>query len=174
LTRALLLDPALPEGHLARAFILWSPAKSVQHAEALEALQQVLAVQPNLEQAHNRIASICLHVGRLHEATIAHEHVRRANPKTRSGNLEFTYLYSGDFARAEEAGEAWIRDRPGAITLLSSTTAALYRRSGSCQATAGDSVRTTSRGASVHQPSGDHPRASESERGGARVCAQSD
>jgi serine/threonine protein kinase len=112
--RALLLDPALPEGHLARAFILWSPAKSFQHAEALEALQQVLAVQPNLEQAHNRIASICLHVGRLHEATIAHEHVRRANPKTRSGNLEFTYLYSGDFARAEEAGEAWIRDRPGA------------------------------------------------------------
>ena len=112
--RALMLDPALPEGHLARAFILWSPAKSFQHAEALEALQQVLAVQPNLEQAHNRIASICLHVGRLHEAAIAHEHVRRANPKTRSGNLEFTYLYSGDFARAEEAGEAWIRDRPGA------------------------------------------------------------
>jgi non-specific serine/threonine protein kinase len=112
--QALLLDPALPEGHLARAFILWSPAKSFQHAEALEALQQVLAVQPNLEQAHNRIASICLHVGRLHEATVAHEHVRRANPKTRSGNLEFTYLYSGDFARAEEAGEAWIRDRPGA------------------------------------------------------------
>jgi TolB-like protein len=112
--RALMLDPVLPEGHLARAFILWRPAKSFQHPEALEALQQVLAVQPNLEQAHNRIASICLHVGRLHEATIAHEHVRRANPKTRSGNLEFTYLYSGDFARAEEAGEAWVRDRPGA------------------------------------------------------------
>jgi tetratricopeptide (TPR) repeat protein len=112
--RALLLDAALPEGHLARAFILWSPAKSFQHAEALEALQQVLAVQPNLEQAHNRIASICLHVGRLREAMVAHEHVRRANPKTRSGNLEFTYLYSGDFARAEEAGEAWFRDRPGA------------------------------------------------------------
>jgi TolB-like protein len=61
--RALMLDPALPEGHLARAFILWSPAKGFQHAEALEALEQVLAVQPNLEQAHNRIASICLHVG---------------------------------------------------------------------------------------------------------------
>ena len=112
--RALVLDPALPEGHLARAFILWSPAKNFQHVEALDALQQVLAVQPNLEQAHNRIASICLHVGRLQEAMIAHERVRRANPKTRSGNLEFGYLYSGDFARAEEAGEAWIADRPGA------------------------------------------------------------
>ena len=112
--RALMLDPALPEGHLARAFILWSPAKGFQHAEALEALEQVLAVQPNLEQAHNRIASICLHVGRLHETRLAHEQARRSNPKTRSGNLEFLLLYSGDFARAEEAGEAWLRERPGA------------------------------------------------------------
>ena len=112
--RALMLDPALPEGHLARAFILWSPAKGFQHAEALEALEQVLAVQPNLEQAHNRIAAICLHIGRFEEARIAHERARRSNPKTRSGNLEFLYLISGDLARAEEAGEAWLRERPGA------------------------------------------------------------
>jgi serine/threonine protein kinase/tetratricopeptide (TPR) repeat protein len=112
--RALMLDPALPEGHLARAFLLWSPAKGFQHAEALEALEQVLAVQPNLEQAHNRIASICLHVGRLHETRLAHEQAQRSNPKTRSGNLEFLLLYTGDFARAEEAGEAWLRERPGA------------------------------------------------------------
>jgi TolB-like protein len=112
--RALLLDPALPEGHLARAFILWSPAKGFQHAEALEALEQVVAVQPNLEQAHNRIASICGHIGRSHEARMAHEHAQRSNPRTRSGNLEFGLLHSGDFARAEAAGEAWIRERPGA------------------------------------------------------------
>jgi tetratricopeptide (TPR) repeat protein len=112
--RALMLDPALPEGHLARAFILWSPAKSFQHAEALEALEQVLAVQPNLEQAHNRIASICLHIGRLREARVAHKQAQRSNPKTRSGNLEFIHLYSGDFTRAEEAGETWLRERPGA------------------------------------------------------------
>lgn len=116
--RALMLDPALPEGYLARAFILWSPAKGFQHADALEALEQVLAVQPNLEQAHNRIASICLHIGRLQEARIAHEQGRRSNPKTRSGNLEFFYLYSGDFARAEEAAEAWLRERPGATYAL--------------------------------------------------------
>ena len=125
--RALMLDPALPEGHLARAFILWSPAKGFQHAEALEALEQVLAVQPNLEQAHNRIASICMHVGRLHEARIAHEQAQRSNPKTRSGNLEFIYLYSGDFARAEEAGEAWLREQTGSqiCALFPPTTSAL-------------------------------------------------
>ena len=57
--RALALDPALPEGHLARAWILWSPAKNFQHAEAIAALEQVLAARPNLERAHNRMSSIC-------------------------------------------------------------------------------------------------------------------
>jgi hypothetical protein len=71
-------------------------------------------VQLNLEQAHNRIASICLHVGRLRETRLAHAQARRSNRKTRSGNLEFLLLYSGDFAGAEEAGEAWLRERPGA------------------------------------------------------------
>jgi serine/threonine protein kinase/Tfp pilus assembly protein PilF len=112
--RALTLDPALPEAHLARAFILWSPAKNFQHLEALEALQQVLAVQPNLERAHNRVAGICLHIGRFEEARIAHSLAQRSNPKTRSSNLEFLALYSGNFRHAEVLGNAWLRERPGA------------------------------------------------------------
>ncbi len=47
---ALMLDPALPEGHSARAFILRSPAKNFQHADAIAALEQVLAAQPNNER----------------------------------------------------------------------------------------------------------------------------
>ena len=62
--------------------------------------------------------TICLHIGRLQEARIAHEQAQRSNPKTRSGNLESFYLMSGDFARAEEAGEAWLRDEPGAMYAL--------------------------------------------------------
>jgi len=110
--RALALDPALPEGHLARAWILWSPVKNFQHAEAMAALAQVLTAQPNFERAHNRMASICLHIGRLEEARAAHELAQRANPKTRTGNLEYVYIYSGDFARAEQAADAWVRERP--------------------------------------------------------------
>ena len=110
--RALALDPALPEGHLARAWILWSPAKNFQHADAIAALEQVLAARPNFERAHNRMAGICLHIGRLSEARIAHEQARLLNPKTRTGNLEFFHIYSGGFARAEEAAEAWFRERP--------------------------------------------------------------
>ena len=131
--RALMLDPALPEGHLARAFILWSPAKSFQHAEALDALEQVLAVQPNLERAHNRIASICLHVGRLQEARIAHEQARRSNPKTRSGNLEF-YLSLQRRLRARGRGRRGMdsgKTGSDVCALFPPTTAAHERRPGS-------------------------------------------
>jgi serine/threonine protein kinase len=110
---ALTLDPALPEAHSARAFILFSPAKNFQCAEAIVALERVLAAQPNNERAHNRMASICIHIGRFEEALKAHHLARRSNPKTRANNLEFVFLWSGDFARAEEAGEAWIREKPG-------------------------------------------------------------
>ena len=110
--RALALDPALPEGHLARAWILWSPAKNFQHADAIAALEQVLNARPNLERAHNRMATICMHIGRLQDGYIAHQQAQRANPKTRTGNLEWFHIFSGDFARAEEAVETWFRERP--------------------------------------------------------------
>src|SRR3954454_942581 len=116
--RALELDPSLPEGHLARAWILWSPAKNFQHADAITALDQVLAARPNLERAHNRMAGICLHIGRLEEARVAHEQAQLVNPRTRTGNLEYFYIYSGDLARAEEATEAWFRARPDSATAL--------------------------------------------------------
>jgi TolB-like protein/Tfp pilus assembly protein PilF len=116
--QALMLDPALPEGHLAQAWILWSPAKNFQHADAIAALEQVLAARPNFERAHNRMATICLHIGRLQDALVAHEQAQRSNRKTRGLNLEIFYLYSGDFARAEEAAEAFIRERPGTTYAL--------------------------------------------------------
>jgi tetratricopeptide (TPR) repeat protein len=110
--RALALDATLPEAHLARSWILWSPAKNFQHADAIAALEQVLIARPNFERAH-RMSSICWHIGRLEEARIAHEYAQRINPETRSGNLEWYYLMSGDFAAAENATAAWLRDRPG-------------------------------------------------------------
>jgi DNA-binding SARP family transcriptional activator/TolB-like protein len=110
--RALALDDGLPEGQLARAWILWSPAKGFQHVEAIAALERVLAARPQLERAHNRMSGICGHIGRLDEAQLAHERAQCANPLTRSGNLEWLHIYRGDFVRAEEAVEAWFRDRP--------------------------------------------------------------
>jgi Flp pilus assembly protein TadD len=64
------------------------------------------------------MAGICLHIGRLAEARIAHEQGRLVNPKTRTGNLEWFYIFSGDYARAEEVAEAWFRERPGQLYAL--------------------------------------------------------
>jgi TolB-like protein/tRNA A-37 threonylcarbamoyl transferase component Bud32 len=110
--RALALDPDLPEAHWARSAILWSSAKNFQHAEAIRALERVLAARPNFDRAHNRMAAICMHIGRFQEARIADERAQRCNPKNRSYNREFIYQYSGDFARAKELGEAWFKESP--------------------------------------------------------------
>jgi serine/threonine protein kinase/tetratricopeptide (TPR) repeat protein len=125
--RALALDPQLPEGQLARSWILWSPAKHFQHIEAIEALQHVLAARPHLERAHNRMSTICLHIGRLDEARQAHEHALQSNPKTRTGNLEWFYLMSGEFALADEAAEVWFKERPDNLyALFTRVLAALW------------------------------------------------
>jgi adenylate cyclase len=120
---ALELDPELPEAHWARAAILWSPAKSFQAAEAIEALERVLEARPNFDRAHNRMAGICMHIGRFDEAQTAAEHARRSNPGNRSGNhaapifsryvMANLSLYRGDFAAAREAAEALFREAPG-------------------------------------------------------------
>ena len=64
------------------------------------------------------MSTICLHIGRLEEARIAHERAHRTNPETRTGNLEWFYLMSGDYAQAEQAAEAWFLDRPGNLYAL--------------------------------------------------------
>lgn len=110
--RALTLDPDLPEAHWARAAILWSSARNFQHEEALAALERVLEARPNFDRAHNRVAAICMHIGRFKEAQIADDRARRSNPKNRSYNSAFICQYSGDFASAKEVGEAWFRESP--------------------------------------------------------------
>jgi tetratricopeptide (TPR) repeat protein len=100
---------------LARAWILWSPEKNFQHAAAIAALEQVLAAQPNFERAHNRMSGICWHIGRMEEARRAHELARRSNPKTRTYNLEYIDLFSGDFERAEKGAKIWLEEAPGNV-----------------------------------------------------------
>jgi serine/threonine protein kinase len=124
--RALALDPGLPEAHLARAWILWSPARNFQHAAAIHELEQVLSARPNLERAHNRMATICLHIGRLEEARLAHDRAQRSSPKTESGNLWTFYLYSGDFARLEVEAARLRQRRMTKYDLHGYTLAPLY------------------------------------------------
>ena len=82
------------------------------------------------------MATICMHIGRIEEGRIAHEQALRSNPLTRTGNLEYFHIYSGDFARGEEAAEAWFRERPGNLyaQIYAHPLRAVVREPGGCGA----------------------------------------
>src|ERR1700682_2068668 len=107
------LDPDLPEAHLAKAYILWSQATNFRHVEAIAEIQKGLALQPNLDHAHNRLGTICAHIGRLKEARRAYEKARLANPQNLSNhNIAQSYLWDGDLERAEWELDAWALESP--------------------------------------------------------------
>jgi len=107
------LDPDLPEAHLARAYILWSQATNFRHIEAIAEIQKGLALQPNLDHAHNRLGTICAHIGRLKEARCAYERARLVNPQNLANhNIAQSYLWDGDLERAERELDVWARESP--------------------------------------------------------------
>jgi tetratricopeptide (TPR) repeat protein len=111
--QALELDPNLPEAHLAKAYILWSQASNFRHVEAIAEIQKGLALQSNLDHAHNRLGTICAHIGRLKEARRAYEKARLMNPQNLSNhNITQAYLWDGDLDRAERELETFLRESP--------------------------------------------------------------
>jgi TolB-like protein len=111
--RGLELDPDLPEAHLAKSYILWSQAANFRHVEAIAGIQKALALQPNLDHAHNRLGTICAHIGRLKDACRAFERARLVNPQNLSNhNIAQSYLWDGDLDRAERELDAWAQQSP--------------------------------------------------------------
>lgn len=114
--RALELDPDLAEGHLARAYILWSPARNFAHLEAIAELQRALALHPNVQHAHNRLGTICCHIGRLEEAKSFYERGRRLQPHHQAGHaIAYAYIFSGQYPEALREIDLWLRESPGHI-----------------------------------------------------------
>lgn len=111
--RALELDPDLPEGHLARAFLLWGPSKNFQHLEAIAELKRALALQNNLPHAYNRLGTILAHVGLLDHARGMYERARRFHPqKAVSHSIVQVYLWNGEYELAREEIETWRAESP--------------------------------------------------------------
>jgi serine/threonine protein kinase/Flp pilus assembly protein TadD len=107
------LDPDLPEAHLAKAYILWSQAANFRHVDAIAEIQKALTLQPNLDHAHNRLGTICAHIGRLKDACRAFEKARLVNPQNLANhNIAQSYLWDGDLDRAERELDAWARQSP--------------------------------------------------------------
>lgn len=112
--RALELDPDLPEGHVASAFLLWGPSKNFQHVEAIAELKRALALQNNQPQAYNRLGTILAHIGLLDHAREMYERARPFHPrKDVSHSIVQVYLWNGEYDLARKEIQAWRAENPG-------------------------------------------------------------
>jgi DNA-binding winged helix-turn-helix (wHTH) protein/tetratricopeptide (TPR) repeat protein len=112
--RALELDPDLPEGHVAKAFLLWGPSKNFQHLEAIGELRRALALQSNLPHAYNRLGTILAHIGLLDHAREMYERGRPFHTrKAISHSVIQAYIWSGEYDLAREEIQAWRAENPG-------------------------------------------------------------
>jgi TolB-like protein len=112
--RALAIDANLPEGHVARAFLLWGPSKNFQHLEAIADLKRALLLQNNLPHAYNRLGTILAHVGLLDHAREMFERGRPFQPrKTVSPSIVQVYVWSQEYDLARQQIQIWRAEGPG-------------------------------------------------------------
>ena len=112
--RALELDPDLPEGHVASAFLLWGPSKNFQHLEAIAELKLALVLQSNQPHAYNRLGTILAHIGLLDHAREMYERGRPFHPrKAVSHSIVQVYLWNREYDSAREEIQAWRAENPG-------------------------------------------------------------
>ena len=111
--RALEGDPDLPEGHLAKAFLLWGPSKNFQHLEAITELRKAITLQKNLPNAYNRLGTILAHIGLLDHAREMYERGRQFHPqKAISHGIVQVYMWNQEYDLAREQIQAWRIDKP--------------------------------------------------------------
>jgi DNA-binding winged helix-turn-helix (wHTH) protein/tetratricopeptide (TPR) repeat protein len=112
--RALEIDSNLPEGHVARAFLLWGPSKNFQHLEAIADLKRALSLQNNLPHAYNRLGSILAHIGLLDHARAMFERGRPFQPrKAVSPSIVQVHVWSQEYDQARQQIQVWRTESPG-------------------------------------------------------------
>jgi serine/threonine-protein kinase len=89
LAKAFTLNPDLPEGHLARGLLLWTPENRFPHEQAIQAYKSALALNPNLDEAHNRLGVIYFHIGLLDKAWSETEKAVAINPANTNARFRF-------------------------------------------------------------------------------------
>jgi tetratricopeptide (TPR) repeat protein len=103
----------LPEAHVAKAFLLWSPSKNFQHLDAIAELRKAISLQKNLPQAYNRLGTILAHIGLFDRAREMYERGRPFQPKKAvSHSIVQVYIWSGEIALAQEEIQAWRAENP--------------------------------------------------------------
>ena len=105
--RALALDPELPEGRHSHGRLLWTPRRGFRHADAIRALTTALKGRPNMNEAHQWLGLILLHVGMLQESRLHFHRALAIAPEDFVAGLHLglvSYL-EGDFETARRVSE---------------------------------------------------------------------
>ena len=111
--RALELNRDLPEAHVAKAFLLWSPSKNFQHLDAIAELRKAISLQKNLPHAYNRLGTILAHIGLLDRAREMYERGRPFQAKKAvSHSIVQVYIWTGEIVLAQEEIQAWRSENP--------------------------------------------------------------
>jgi len=111
--RGLEIDPELPEGYVARAFLLWGPSKNFQHLEAIADLKRAIRLQSNLPHAYNRLGTILAHIGLLDRAREMYERGRSFHQnKAVSPSIVQVYVWNQEYELAREQINAWRTESP--------------------------------------------------------------
>jgi len=106
--RGLEIDSELPEGYVARAFLLWGPSKNFQHLEAIADLKRAIRLQTNLPHAYNRLGTILAHIGLLDRAREVFERGRSFHPKKAvSPSVLQVYVWNQEYDLAREQIQVW-------------------------------------------------------------------
>ena len=112
-SRALELNRGLPEGHVAKAFLLWSPSRNFQHLDAIAELRKAIALQKNQPHAYNRLGTILAHIGLLDRAREMYERGRPFQPKnTVSHSIVQVYIWNLELDLARAEIQAWRAESP--------------------------------------------------------------
>ena len=77
---ALSLDPNVPEAYLARGDLLWTSSQRFAHDRAVQEFRRALALNPNSDQAHRRLARVFVHIGFFDEALHHADRALTINP----------------------------------------------------------------------------------------------
>ena len=105
--RALSLNANLPVAYLARGRLKWTPSHHFPHEDAINDFKRALTLNSNLDEAHQYLGLVFLHVGLLEEARTEFKAAIASNPSNNGAQFRLgeTLFYEGRFREARNIFE---------------------------------------------------------------------
>ena len=100
--KALNLNPNLAQAHFVRGLILWTPEKRFPHEQAIQSYKRAIALDPNFDDAHHRLAVVYFHIGLFDKAKVELDKAMAINPNNTLARFRYGVIdsYRGRYEEA--------------------------------------------------------------------------